>query len=387
MSILPRNLSDKIKLLATKYPVVSVTGPRQSGKTTLVRQLFPSYTYCNLENPDYRTAARNAPRDFLRQNLHGLIIDEAQYVPELFSYLQTEADEKNQAGMFVLCGSQHFLLMEKISQSLAGRVGIVNLLPFSMEELVGGGLALPDVWELIFKGGFPRLYHMDIEPTDYYPAYIQTYIERDARQVVNISNLDTFQSFVRLCAGRVGQLFNQSDLGNLANIDQKTVRNWLSILQTGFQAFTLPPHFRNYDKRTVKTPKLYFWDTGVACSLLGIRNSNELLTHFARGALFENFVIVEILKSFYHRGIRPNAYFWRDRNGNEVDLLLDEGGVLHPIEIKAGQAVKTDFFKGIEVFNAVSGNNPDMAHVVYTGELSYKHPKAQIHTWNQLPKF
>lgn len=385
MEFLPRILSEKIKVLATKFPVVSVTGPRQSGKTTLVQHLFPEYTYCNLENPDYRMAALNSPREFLRQNPCGLVIDEAQYVPELFSYLQLEADEHNRPGMFILCGSQHFLLMEKISQSLAGRVGIVNLLPFSMEEMVSDGLALPNVWDLIFKGSFPRLYRMNIEPQDFYPAYIQTYVERDARQVVNISNLDTFQAFVRLCAGRVGQLFNQTDLGNLVNIDQKTVRSWLSILQTGFQAFTLPPYFQNFDKRTVKTPKLYFWDTGVACSLLGIRNPNELLTHFARGHLFENFVVVEMLKSYYHRGIRPNAYFWRDRNGNEVDLLFDEGGVLHPIEIKAGQAVKPDFFKGIDVFNAVSGNNPERAHIVYTGDLNYRHPKAHIHSWNQLP--
>jgi hypothetical protein len=385
MKFLPRILSEKITVLATKFPVVSVTGPRQSGKTTLVRQLFPNHTYCNLENPDYRAAARQSPRDFLRQNPRGLIIDEAQYVPELFSYLQIEADEQNQPGMFVLCGSQHFLLMEKISQSLAGRVGIVNLLPFSMEEMAAGEIVPSSVWDLIFKGSFPRLYQMDIEPADFYPAYIQTYIERDARQVVNISNLDAFQAFVRLCAGRVGQLFNQSELGNLVGIDQKTARNWLSILQTGFQAFTLPPYFRNFDKRTVKTPKVYFWDTGVACSLLGIRSSSELLTHFARGHLFENFVVVEMLKSFYHRGIRPNAYFWRDRSGNEIDLLFDEGGILHPIEIKSAQAVKSDFFKGIEVFNAASGNPPERARLIYAGDLSYRHEKAHIHAWNRLP--
>ncbi len=387
MELLPRILSEKIRLLATKFPIVSVTGPRQSGKTTLVRQLFPEYTYCNLENPDYRTAAQQSPRDFLRQNARGLIIDEAQYVPELFSYLQLEADEQNRPGMFVLCGSQHFLLMEKISQSLAGRVGIVNLLPFSTEEMTAGGLTLPSVWDLILKGSFPRLYKMDIEPQDFYPAYIQTYVERDARQVLNISNLDAFQAFIRLCAGRTGQLFNQSELGNLINVDQKTARSWLSILQTGFQVFTLPPYFRNFDKRTVKTPKIYFWDTGVACSLLGIRNSGELLTHFARGHLFENFVIVEMLKSYYHRGIRPNAYFWRDRSGNEIDLLFDEGGVLHPIEIKSAQAVKPDFFKGIDVFNTVSGNDPELSHLVYAGDLNYRHPKAHIHVWDRLPMF
>ncbi|MFM9948351.1 MAG: ATP-binding protein [Saprospiraceae bacterium] len=385
--MIQRALSSKVLHLATKFPVVSVTGPRQSGKTTLVRHLFPEYTYVNLENPDTRQMAQLAPRDFVRQSPNGLIIDEAQYVPEIFSYIQLEADEHNRPGAFVLCGSQHFLLMERISQSLAGRVGILQLLPFSMAELLAAGIPRKSALDYIFEGFFPRLYAQDIAPGDFYPAYTQTYIERDARQVVNITDLDVFQAFVRLCAGRIGNLFNQSELGNLIGIDKKTAQRWLSILQTGFQAFTLPPYFRNFDKRILKTPKLYFWDTGLACSLLGIRSVGELHQHFARGALFENFIIVEMLKQFHNRGIRPNAYFWSERNINEIDLLLDEGGKLYPFEIKAGQTIKPEFFKGIRGFNEASGNDPELAHLIYGGELSYRHPLGQVRAWFDLPEF
>lgn len=386
--MIQRAVAEKVLYLASKFPVVSVTGPRQSGKTTLVRHLFPNYAYINLENPDARQAAKIAPRDFVRQSTGGLIIDEAQYVPEIFSYLQLEADEHNRPGSFVLCGSQHFLLMERITQSLAGRVGIVQLLPFSMEELLAAGVPRKNELSYIFEGFFPRLYARDIAPTDFYPAYIQTYIERDARQVVNITDLDAFQAFVRLCAGRIGNLFNQSELGALVGIDQKTAQRWLTILQTGFQVFTLPPYFRNFDKRILKTPKLYFWDTGIACSLLGIRSEAELHQHFARGALFENFIIVEILKGFYNRGIRPNAYFWSERHVNEVDLLIDEGGKLYPFEIKAAQIVKPAFFKGIRAFNEASGNAPELSALIYGGESSYWHPQGgQVRAWFDLPKF
>ncbi len=384
--MVPRILAEKVLLLATKFPVVSVTGPRQSGKTTLVRHLFPDYTYVNLEDPDARQMAQLAPRDFVRQSPKGLIVDEAQYVPEIFSYIQVESDARNKPGAFILCGSQHFLLMERISQSLAGRVGLVQLLPFSMAELLAAGQPRKTALDYIFEGFFPRLYAQDIAPGDFYPAYIQTYVERDARQVVNITDLDVFQAFVRLCAGRIGNLFNQSEVGNLVGIDQKTAQRWLSILQTGFQAFTLPPYFRNFDKRILKTPKMYFWDTGLACSLLGIRSVSELHQHFARGALFENFIIVEMLKQFHNRGIRPNAYFWSDRNVNEIDLLLDEGGKLYPFEIKAGQTVKPEFFKGIRVFNAASGNDPELACLIYGGELSYRHPEGvRVRAWHDLP--
>lgn len=383
--MITRFISEKLLQLAEKFPVVSIMGPRQSGKTTLARELFPEHTYFNLENPDHREAARVSPRDFLRQRNKGIIIDEAQYVPEIFSYVQIEADERNQSGEFILSGSQNFLLMEKITQSLAGRVALFHLLPFSAEELKDTSYHQTSALGYMIQGFYPRLYDKQIAPEDYYPAYIQTYVERDARQVLNIADLGAFQNFIRLCAGRIGQLFNQSELAMLAGVDQKTARRWLSILQTSFLAFTLPPYFRNFDKRIVKTPKLYFWDVGLACSLLGIRSSEALEQHFARGALFENFVIVEILKGFYNRGIRPNAYFWRDSSGNEIDLLLDEGGKIYPIEIKAGQRIHADYFKGLNFFNKLSGVDPGSSYLVYDGSQNISSPQANIRTWDNLP--
>lgn len=314
-------------------------------------------------------------------------MDEAQYVPEIFSYVQLLSDENKKKGEFILCGSQHFLMMEKISQSLAGRVAVLNLLPFSLQELVGTEYEAKDYLERMFTGLFPRIYDDGIPPVDYYPNYIQTYMERDARQVVNITDLSSFQRFTKICAGRVGQLFNQSEIGNLTGIDQKTSRRWLSILETGFQAFTLQPYFRNFDKRIIKTPKLYFWDTGLVCSLLGIQSADELLTHYARGPIFENFVIVEILKGFYNRGIRPNAYFWRDHSGHEIDLLLDIGGKLYPIEIKSGAKLQSSFFKGIEFFNKISGNDPGLSHIIYGGEQNIDGDRGNVRSWKNMPSF
>ncbi len=383
-----RAISEKVLQLATKFPVISLTGPRQSGKTTLVRQLFPDHTYVTLENPDFRTAAKLSPKSFLKQRKEkGIIIDEAQYVPEIFSYVQLEADENNKSGEFVLCGSQHFLMMEKITQSLAGRVGIFNLLPFSMNELEDTEYRFEEYADYIFKGFFPRVYDKDIAPPDYYPNYIQTYVERDARQIINISDLGVFQNFIRLCAGRTGQLFNQSEIGGLAGVDQKTARRWLSILETGFQVFTLPPYFRNFNKRIIKTPKLYFWDTGLACSLLGIQSADELLHHFARGALFENFVIVETIKHFYNKGIRPNIYFWRDHVGHEIDLLVDIGGKMYPIEIKSGQNLQASFFKGLQYFNKLSGNDPANGYIVYGGEQHLEGEHGNVRGWREMVGF
>ncbi|MDX2248741.1 MAG: ATP-binding protein [Bacteroidia bacterium] len=381
-----RSVSEKILYLAQKFPVVSLTGPRQSGKTTLVRELFPDYAYLTLENPSHRQAAKEAPLAFLRQNSKGIIIDEAQYVPEIFSYVQLEADEHNKSGEFILCGSQHFLMMEKITQSLAGRVAIFNLLPLSFAELQNTEYKLNDYISYIFKGFFPRIYDKQIYPTDYYPNYIQTYVERDARQVVNITDLGAFQTFIQLCAGRIGQLFNQSETGSLAGIDQKTARRWLTILETGFQVFTLRPYFKNFDKRIIKTPKIYFWDTGLACSLLGIQTEEELLNHYARGALFENFIIVEMIKKFYNKGIRPNVYFWRDHSGHEIDLLFDIGGKLYPMEIKSGQVLQKGFFSGLNHFVEISGAEPRNACLIYGGDQNLDADSARVRSWNNLPE-
>lgn len=385
--MIARALAEKTLLLATQFPVVNITGPRQSGKTTLVRQLFADYQYVNLEHPDQRHAAREAPMELLSHSGKGLIIDEAQHVPELFSHLQLVVDERNQSGEFILTGSQQYLLMVRVAQSLAGRVAVLNLLPFSMRELEASETRKTTALSYMLNGFYPRLYDKGIAPTDFFPNYIQTYLERDVRQIVNVSDLDVFQAFLRLCAGRTGQLFNQSEVGKLAGVDQKTVSRWLSVLKTGFQVFSLSPYFQNFSKRIVKTPKLYFYDTGVACSLLGIRSEDDLRLHFARGALFENLIVAEILKSFFNQGIRPNVYFWRDHAGHEIDLLIDHGGRLYPIEIKASQAIGSDDFRGLEFFSTIAQGHIGEAYLVYGGEQNFSLSGIQVRSWKHLPVF
>jgi len=368
-------------------PVISLTGPRQSGKTTLTRAAFPNHAYVNLENPATRRLALENPVGFLDQFAAGVIIDEAQYAPELFSYIQVRVDERQQNGNYVLTGSQNFLFMEKISQSLAGRVAIFHLLPFSLTELVGTPYAVENPFEYIFRGSFPRVYDQDVPTEIFYPAYIQTYLERDVRQLQNIGDFYAFERFLHLCAGHVGQLMNQSNLANDAGVSHTTIGRWLSVLQTSFITFALPPYFRNFNKRVVKTPKLYFYDTGVACSLLGIRSTAELEQHFARGALFENFVIVETMKQFYHRGLRAPIFFWRDSTGNEVDMLVEVGGQLFPVEIKSSQTLNSAFFKNLQFFNQLSGNAPAQAHLIYAGRENQPHAIAKAHGWADIPDF
>lgn len=382
-----RAISEKILQLANKFPVVSITGPRQSGKTTVARALFPDYRYVSLEHPPSRALAEEDPESFLRGYDKGIVIDEAQYVPHLFSYIQVLADEHKRNGEFVLTGSQHFLFMEQITQSLAGRVAIFNLLPFSFEELKNTPWGDHTCEFYLFNGFFPRLYDQEIDPPDFYPNYIQTYTERDARQLVNLSDLSTFQRFLQLCAGRIGQLINQSQIGMELGVDHKTVSRWLSILQTGFQVFLLPPYFENYNKRIRKTPKLYFYDTGLACSLLGIQTVEQLDRHFAKGALFENFIVVELMKQFFNKGLRPQFFFWRDSSGHEVDLLVDFGGALYPIEIKSGRTLNSSFFDGLDYFNQLAALKAQNSFVIFGGAESQSRARGNVRPWNQLPNW
>jgi len=331
-------------------PVLSITGPRQSGKTTAARMCFPDYDYVNLENPDTLSAAQADPRSFLTGFKSGLIVDEVQVFPELFSYIQTISDERNNPGEFILTGSQNFLLSAKIAQSLAGRVFVTHLLPFSIAELKRANFGMDDYAISLLKGFYPRIYDRDIEPHLFYPSYIQTYAERDLRQIINISNLFQFQKFMRLAAGRVGQLLNYSNIANELGVDLKTIKSWFSILETSFIVFFLQPHHRNFAKRLVKTPKLYFYDTGLACSLLGIRQISDLDAHWARGALFENMVIADLMKTYFNRGEIPLLYYWRDSAGNEVDCLIDAGGRIKIVEIKSSVTVAADFFKGLKYY-------------------------------------
>lgn len=314
-----------------------------------------------------------------------MIIDEAQYAPELFSYIQADVDETKRNGEYILSGSQNFLFMEKISQSLAGRVAVFHLLPFSLNELRKTSYFPNSPFEYILKGGYPRIYDQQVDLKLFFPSYVQTYVERDVRQLVNVGDLQQFQLFTRICAGRIGQLFNQSAIANEVGLTHPTVKRWLSILQTSFVAYTLPPYFRNFNKQLTKTPKLYFYDTGLACYLLGIRSVEELEIHYAKGALFENFVITEIMKNFYNHGSIQSLYFWRDRTGHEIDLIIDIGGGMYPVEIKAGHTIQPRFFKNLEFFNKISGNDPKLSTVVYAGDLNQKRTKGRIRSWNNLP--
>ncbi len=368
------------------FPVISLTGPRQSGKTTLVKSLFPEYAYVNLENLHQRSAALEDPRGFLKEHQQrGIVIDEAQKVPELFSYLQGIVDDSQLMGRYILTGSHNFLLLEQITQSLAGRVAVTHLLPFTTDELEGHVITLDaPLDDILFTGMYPPIYGRKMEPTDFFPSYLQTYIERDVRLIKNIGNLNQFTRFLLLCAGRIGQLLNLSSIGNEIGIDAKTVRSWVSILEASFIIFLLPPYFKNYNKRLVKQPKLYFYDTGLVCSLLDLRASSQLKQFYLRGNLFENFVISECVKRRMHGGNRSNAYFWRDNAGNEIDLLLNNGPTLSAIEIKSAQTVSQEFFRGLTRFRAYSGISEDACYLIYGGADKLKRKEAQVFSWRNI---
>lgn len=376
-----RTLSSIIKEMANKMPVISITGPRQSGKTVLSRACFPEYDYVNLENPDTFDEAKSDPRYFLTRHKKGIIIDEVQRLPELFSYIQTISDESGRTGEYILTGSQNFLLSAKIAQSLAGRVFVSHLLPFSFAELKETGYWDNQPEKLMVKGFYPRIYDKDIAPERYYPSYIQTYIERDVRQIVNVSNLHLFQKFMKLAAGRIGQLLNYSNFANELGVDLKTVKSWFSILETSFVVFFLQPYYKNFSKRLVKTPKMYFHDTGLACNLLGIKTRDDLQQHWAKGALFENFVIADMMKNCYSRAQIPPLYFWRDNTGNEVDCLIDSGMIAKSVEIKSSTTIHPDFFKGLQFYEELSGIGPQNTFLVYGGDKDSKRREANILSW------
>lgn len=362
--MIQREAEIEVRTLASQFKAVAVVGPRQSGKTTLVRSIFTHKPYVNLENPDLRLYAIEDPRGFLSNYPNGAVLDEVQRVPELFSYLQQILDEATTNGMFILTGSNNFLLQERISQSLAGRVGYLNLLPLTLNEIND---RQSNSNQLMFKGGYPALYNESIDPTKWYSNYIRTYIERDVRMIKNIADLVTFERFLRLCASRVGQLLNMSSLAVETGVDVKTISAWISVLETSFVLFRLQPYHVNFNKRVVKIPKLYFYDTGLALALLGIENPVQIELHPFRGSLFENMIIVNVLKTRYNAGKANTIYFWRDSLGNEIDLLIQSGDRLIPVEIKSGQTVTNDYFKGILFWNKIT--KTEGGCVVYGGEM------------------
>lgn len=382
--VINRKLEKKILDLAEKFPVISITGPRQSGKTTLAKLCFPDYNYINLELPHHRIFAQEDPEAFLKGYRGGLILDEAQYAPELFSYIQGIVDESGETGQFILTGSQNFLLLEKITQSLAGRVAILHLLPFSNAELKNTVYQEENLNELLFKGSYPPLYDKLIEPIDFYQSYVQSYIERDVRNILNVSNLNLFRTFMGIVAGRTGQILNITSISNDLGLDSKTIRSWLSVLETSFIIYLIRPHHKNYNKRLIKSPKLYFYDTGLACSLLGIRNASEIQNHYLKGALFENFVFTEISKYYYHQGIKPELFFWRDNIGNEVDCIVRDGIQSKIIEIKSAQTINSVFFKGIHYYQKISGIEAKYCYLIYGGNENQHRTVAQVLSWQNM---
>ncbi|KPQ16296.1 MAG: ATPase with DUF4143 domain [Algoriphagus marincola HL-49] len=363
-----RKASEKLLELATYFKVVAVVGPRQSGKTTLVRSIFPHKPYISLEDPDRRRYALEDPRGFLGDFPEGAILDEVQRTPELFSYLQGIVDEKPTTGQFILTGSNNFLLQQSITQSLAGRVGYLQLLPFQLAEIYSKEHEVPDEDSLMLKGGFPPIYQPGIPTHLWYPNYLRTYIERDVRQVKNISDLIVFERFIRLLAGRVGQELNLSSLGNEVGVDSKTIQSWVGILESSFLIYLLRPHFQNFNKIIVKRPKLYFLDTGLVSFLLGIERKEQLKTHPLRGALFENLIVTELIKQRTHQAQEINLFFWRDKTGHEIDVLIDEGVDLIPVEIKSGKTITSDYFKNLKYWMKLSVQKKGL--ILYCGDQS-----------------
>ncbi|GAB3640831.1 hypothetical protein GCM10027423_14670 [Spirosoma arcticum] len=350
--------------------------------------MCPDYTYLNMELPDNRQFAEQDPRRFLETYKNGVILDEVQAVPGLFPYLQYYTDLRNQPGEYILSGSQNFLLLEQITQSLAGRVAVFTLLPFALNEIRGTDCEVEAWADYLWQGSYPRLYQQQLNPADFYPNYLTTYVERDVRQIVNVQDTSQFQAFLVSCASRIGQLVNFAQLGLELGLDAKTVARWVSVLETSFIAYRLQPYFRNYNKRIVKSPKLYFYDTGLACSLLGIRSTEQLQTHFLRGALFENLIINELTKNKLNIGEKPSFYFWRDSTGHEIDLLSDEGMVQRAVEIKSGQTINPSFFDGLDFYAQLPHVTEVVKpYLVYGGEQPQQRTKAQVITWQTLAEF
>jgi hypothetical protein len=347
--MIDRTIEPVFKNLVAKYPVVTITGPRQSGKTTLCRKVFPQLPYQNLEIPDVRQYALDDPRGFLNRYSHGVILDEIQRAPNLLSYIQGIVDERHHAGQFVLTGSQQFEVLNRISQSLAGRTALLKLLPLSLAEIQVEGTP-SSVDRLILSGFYPRIHDQHLNPTQALGDYLATYVERDVRQLAAIKDLSLFEKFVKLCAGRVGQILNLQSLANDVGVSHTTARSWISILEAGFIVFLLPPWFGNISKRLIKSPKLYFCDVGLASYLLGLENERHVSRDPLRGHLFENIAVIEAIKYRFNRGLRSNLFFYRDSGGNEVDLIMEMGPDIFPVEIKAAETVTPSSLKGLKKF-------------------------------------
>lgn len=378
-----RDLTEYLIEAAKQFSAIALVGPRQSGKTTLVQSVFKYHRYVSLEDLDRRALALADPRRFLEENSneHGIILDEIQRAPELLSYIQTIIDREKKKGYFIITGSQNLLISEAITQTLAGRIAILTLFPLSIHELNKASTLPANIEDIIFKGSYPRVYDENVSPVKLHENYIRGYIERDVRQVKNIFDLNLFQKFLQLCAGRTGQILNLSALGNDCGVDHKTARAWISLLEASYIIFLLNPYYKNFGKRLIKAPKLYFVDTGIACSLLNIKNAQELSEHYLRGSLVESFIVSDLFKQYYNLDQKPSLYFWRDLAGNEVDCIIEQALTLTPIEIKSGKTVNTDYFKQFEYLKKVAAFPTTKNIVVYAGSENQSWPQAQVLNW------
>lgn len=378
-----RKLTESTLEAASEYPVIAIMGPRQSGKTTFAQKLFPNHNYISLEDFDLKNEAQADPRRFLAEQPSGagLILDEIQHAPELLSYMQTIVDREKKNGFFIVTGSQNFLINQAITQTLAGRMAILNLMPLSIAELADAGMLPENIETLIYKGGYPKAHASHATIQRLYKNYITQYVERDVRQIKNVSDLGTFQLFMRMCAGRIGQVLNLSSLGNDCGITHATAKAWLSLLQATYVVFLLEPYYQNYGKRLIKSPKLYFMDTGLACSLLRIRNEQELQESYMRGPLVETLIISDLIKQQYNLEQQPTLFFWRDKAGHEIDCIIDQPNQPIPVEIKAGKTVTSSFFQEMAFWQEQTKNQEAPRYLVYAGDKNHNWPLAQALSW------